>query len=110
MGRRGIWRIDLVIASIFFALGTAIFLVLGAFVALLSKVILAFTLAIGPIAILTLMFRASAKFFDAWLSTVMSAVVLSWFVLLRAGPFLLRCATATGLDGGLRLIYSGRNS
>ncbi len=62
-GDAGIWRIDLIVASILFSLGTIIFLVLGAFVALLSKVILAFTLAIGPIAILTLMFRVSAKFF-----------------------------------------------
>ena len=84
-GDAGIWRIDLIVASILFALGTVIFLVLGAFVALLSKVILAFTLAIGPIAVLCLMFRVSAKFFDAWLSTVMSAVVLSWFVFFALG-------------------------
>lgn len=81
----GITRLDLVFASVLFSLGTVIFLVLGAFVALLSKVILAFTLAIGPIAILCLMFRVSAKFFDAWLSTVMSAVVLSWFVFFALG-------------------------
>lgn len=81
----GITRLDLVIASILFSLGTVIFLVLGAFVALLSKVILAFAMAIGPIAILTLMFRVTAKFFDAWLSTVMSAVVLAWFVFFALG-------------------------
>lgn len=84
-GDAGMWRLDLVVASILFALGTVIFLVLGAFVALLSKVILAFAMAIGPIAILTLMFRVSAKFFDAWLSTAMSAVVLSWFVFFALG-------------------------
>lgn len=81
----GITRLDLVLASIFFSLGTTIFLVLGAFVTLLSKVILAFAMAVGPIAILTLMFRLSAKFFDAWLSTVMSAVVLAWFVFFALG-------------------------
>lgn len=81
----GITRLDLVVASILFALGTIIFLVLGAFVALLSKVILAFTMAIGPIAVLCLMFKVTAKFFDAWLSTVMSAVVLSWFVFFALG-------------------------
>lgn len=81
----GVWRLDLVLASVFFALGTVIFLVLGAFVALLSKVILAFAMAIGPIAILCLMFKVTAKFFDAWLSTVMSAVVLSWFVFFALG-------------------------
>ena len=81
----GMWRLDLVAASILFSLGTVIFLVLGTFVALLSKVVLAFALAIGPIAILCLMFRVTAKFFDAWLSTVMSAVVLAWFVFFALG-------------------------
>lgn len=84
-GDAGMWRLDLVLASIFFSLGTAIFLILGTFVALLSKVILAFVMAIGPMAILTLMFRTTAKFFDAWLSTVMSAVVLAWFVFFALG-------------------------
>lgn len=84
-GDAGITRLDLVLASILFALGTVIFLVLGAFVALLAKVILAFTMAIGPIAVLCLMFKVTAKFFDAWLSTVMSAVVLSWFVFFALG-------------------------
>ncbi|MEO8924562.1 MAG: type IV secretion system protein [Caldimonas sp.] len=84
-GDAGITRLDLVLASVLFALGTVIFLVLGAFVALLSKVILAFTMAIGPIAVLCLMFRVTAKFFDAWLSTVMSAVVLAWFVFFALG-------------------------
>ncbi len=84
-GDAGITRLDLVLASILFALGTVVFLVLGAFVALLSKVILAFTMAIGPIAVLCLMFKVTAKFFDAWLSTVMSAVVLAWFVFFALG-------------------------
>jgi type IV secretion system protein VirB6 len=84
-GDAGMFRLDLVAASILFSLGTVIFLVLGAFVALLSKVVLAFALAIGPIAILCLMFRVTAKFFDAWLSTVMSAVVLAWFVFFALG-------------------------
>jgi type IV secretion system protein VirB6 len=84
-GDAGMFRLDLVAASILFSLGTVIFLVLGAFVALLSKVVLAFALAIGPIAILCLTFRVTAKFFDAWLSTVMSAVVLAWFVFFALG-------------------------
>lgn len=79
------WRLDLVVASIFFALGSAIFLVLGTFVALLSKVVLAFVMAIGPICILALMFRPTAKFFDAWLSTTLSAVVLAWFTFFALG-------------------------
>ena len=81
----GMWRLDLVIASVMFSLGTVVFLLLGTFVTLLSKVILTFALAIGPIAILTLMFKPTSKFFDAWLSLVMSAIVLSWFVFFALG-------------------------
>jgi type IV secretion system protein VirB6 len=81
----GMWRLDLVVASVTFSLGTVLFLVLGAFVALLSKVILTFALAIGPAAILCLMFKPSAKFFDSWLSLLMSAIVLAWFVFFALG-------------------------
>jgi type IV secretion system protein VirB6 len=62
-----------------------IFLVLGAFVGLLSKLILVFVLAIGPMAILCLLFKSTARFFDSWLSVLLSAVVLSWFVYFALG-------------------------
>jgi type IV secretion system protein VirB6 len=81
----GMFRLDLVLASLLFSLGTTIFLVLGAFVALLGKLILTFALAIGPLAILCLMFKPTARFFDSWLSFVLSAVVLSWFVFFALG-------------------------
>ena len=61
------------------------FLVLGAFVALLGKLILTFALAIGPLAILCLLFKPTARFFDSWLSFVLSAVILSWFVFFALG-------------------------
>jgi len=81
----GMFRLDLVLASILFSLGTTIFLVLGAFVGLLGKLILTFALAIGPLAILCLIFKSTARFFDSWLSFVLSAVVLSWFVFFALG-------------------------
>ena len=81
----GMFRLDLVVASLLFSLGTTIFLVLGAFVALLGKLILTFALAIGPLAILCLLFKPTARFFDSWLSFVLSAVVLSWFVFFALG-------------------------
>lgn len=81
----GIMRIDLVVASIGFSLGTVVFLVAGTIATILSKVLLAFLLAIGPMAILTLMFKPTAKFFDAWLSTMLSAVVMAWFVFFALG-------------------------
>ncbi|MBC7685067.1 MAG: type IV secretion system protein [Bdellovibrionales bacterium] len=81
----GMFRLDLVLASLLFSLGTTIFLVLGAFVALLGKLILTFALAIGPLAILCLLFKPTARFFDSWISFVLSAVVLSWFVFFALG-------------------------
>jgi len=81
----GMFRLDLVLASILFSLGTTIFLVLGAFVGLLGKLILTFALAIGPLAILCLLFKSTARFFDSWLSFVLSAIVLSWFVFFALG-------------------------
>lgn len=81
----GLFRLDLVLASLLFSLGTTIFLVLGAFVALLGKLILTFALAIGPLAILCLLFKPTARFFDSWVSFVLSAVVLSWFVFFALG-------------------------
>jgi type IV secretion system protein VirB6 len=81
----GMFRLDLVLASLLFSFGTTIFLVLGAFVGLLGKLILTFALAIGPLAILCLLFKSTARFFDSWLSFVLSAVVLSWFVFFALG-------------------------
>ena len=84
-GDAGITRLDLVLASMIFSVGTVIFLAFGAIVTVMSKVLLAFALAIGPIPILALMFKPTSKFFDAWLSFMLSAVVLSWFVFFALG-------------------------
>jgi len=84
-GDASIMRLDLVVASCIFALGTVLFQAIGTIVVILSKVLLAFVLAIGPMTILTLMFKQTARFFDAWLSTLLSAVVLSWFVFFALG-------------------------
>jgi type IV secretion system protein VirB6 len=81
----GMFRLDLVLASILFSLGTTILLVLGAFVGLLGKLIMTFALAIGPLAILCLLFKSTARFFDSWLSFLLSAIVLSWFVFFALG-------------------------
>ena len=88
----GMFRLDLVLASILFSLGTTIFLVLGAFVGLLGKLILTFALAIGPLAILCLLFKSTARFFDSWLSFVLSSgflvvvrVLRPWDVSVRLG-------------------------
>lgn len=81
----GISRLDLLVAALIFMLGLMVFLIVGTFVTLLSKVVLTFTLAVGPIAILCLMFKQTARFFDSWLSVLLSAIVLSWFVFFALG-------------------------
>jgi type IV secretion system protein VirB6 len=81
----GFSRLDLFFVGIVVTLGMDVFLVVGAVVAVLSKAFMAFALAIGPAAILCLLFKPSAKFFDAWLSTALAAVVMSWFVFFALG-------------------------
>lgn len=81
----GMFRLDLVVASIVFSLGTTVFLVLGAFVALLGRLVMTFGLAVGPLAVLCLLFKPTARFFDSWVSFLLSAAVLSWFVFFALG-------------------------
>jgi type IV secretion system protein VirB6 len=107
----GMWRLDLVVASMMFSAGTIIFLLLGAVVTLLSKVILTFALAIGPISILCLMFKPTSKFFDSWLSLVLSAIVLSWFVFFALGlSFFVVQALLNGMQSSGAFTRSGATS
>ena len=64
----GITRLDLLLA-----------------VVTLSKVFLTFVIAVGPIFILCLAWRPTARFFDSWLSMVLNAVVLTWFAFFALG-------------------------
>jgi type IV secretion system protein VirB6 len=81
----GITRLDLVFAAIVTAFGNVIFLCLALFVVTLAKVFLTFTLAVGPLFILCLAWRPTARFFDSWLSMVLNAVVLAWFAFFSLG-------------------------
>lgn len=81
----GITRLDLVFAAIVTAFGNVIFLCLALFVVTLAKVFLTFTLAVGPLFILCLTWRPTARFFDSWLSMVLNAVVLAWFAFFSLG-------------------------
>ncbi len=81
----GITRLDLVFAAIVTAFGNVVFLCLALFVVTLAKVFLTFTLAVGPLFILCLAWRPTARFFDSWLSMVLNAVVLAWFALFSLG-------------------------
>jgi type IV secretion system protein VirB6 len=81
----GITRLDLVFASVVTAFGNVVFLCLALFVITLSKAFLTFILAVGPVFILCLAWRPTARFFDSWLSMVLNAVVLTWFAFFALG-------------------------
>src|SRR6218665_1076815 len=81
----GITRLDLVLAAVVTAFGNVVFLCIALFVVTLAKVFLTFTIAVGPIFILCLAWRPTARFFDSWLSMVLNAVVLTWFAFFSLG-------------------------
>ncbi|MDE2567092.1 MAG: type IV secretion system protein [Burkholderiales bacterium] len=79
------FRLDLVLAAAIFSLGSVAFLCIGLFVVTLAKLLLTFVIAIGPLFILCLAWRPTARFFDSWLSMVLNAVVLTWFAFFALG-------------------------
>jgi type IV secretion system protein VirB6 len=85
MKEASMFRLDLVLAGIVFSIGSVVFLCIALFVVTLSKVFLTFVLAIGPLFILCLAWRPTARFFDSWLSMVLNAVVLTWFAFFALG-------------------------
>ncbi|ACB33140.1 TrbL/VirB6 plasmid conjugal transfer protein [Leptothrix cholodnii SP-6] len=96
------FRLDLLVAAGVFSTGSVIFLVIGLFVVTLAKVLLTFVIAVGPLFILCLAWRPTARFFDSWLSMLLNAVVLTWFAFFALG---LSIAIGTAIfkaiqDGG----------
>lgn len=85
MKEAGITRLDLVFAAVVTAFGNVIFLCLALFVVTLAKAFLSFTLAVGPLFILCLAWRSTARFFDSWLSVLLNSVVLAWFAFFALG-------------------------
>ena len=85
MSDAGIMRLDLVLAAVVCSIGNVIFLCIALFVVSLAKLFLAFVIAIGPIFVLCLAWRPTARFFDSWLSMVLNAVVLTWFAFFALG-------------------------
>ena len=81
----GITRLDLFFAAAVTALGNVIFLCIALFTITLAKVFLTFVIAVGPIFILCLAWRPTARFFDSWLSMVLNSVVLTWFAFFALG-------------------------
>lgn len=81
----GITRLDLVFAAVVTAFGNVIFLCLALFVVTLAKVFMTFTIAVGPLFVLCLAWRPTARFFDSWLSMILNAVVMAWFAFFALG-------------------------
>jgi type IV secretion system protein VirB6 len=85
MKEAGMFRLDLLLAAAIFSIGSVLFLCIGLFVVTLAKLFLTFVIAIGPLFILCLAWRPTARFFDSWLSMVLNAVVLTWFAFFALG-------------------------
>jgi type IV secretion system protein VirB6 len=81
----GITRLDLMFAAAVTAFGNVIFLCIALFVVTLAKVLLTFVIAVGPIFVLSLAWRPTARFFDSWLSMLLNSVVLTWFAFFALG-------------------------
>jgi type IV secretion system protein VirB6 len=85
MKEASMFRLDLVLAGAIFSIGSVIFLCIALFVVTVSKLFLTFVIAVGPLFILCLAWRPTARFFDSWLSMVLNAVVLTWFAFFALG-------------------------
>jgi type IV secretion system protein VirB6 len=81
----GITRLDLFLAAVVCSIGNVVFLCIALFVVTLSKLFLTFVIAVGPVFLLCLAWRPTARFFDSWLSMVLNAVVLTWFAFFALG-------------------------
>ena len=85
MKEAGMFRLDLLLAATIFSVGSVVFLCMSLFVVTLAKLFLTFVIAIGPLFILGLAWRPTARFFDSWLSMVLNSVVLTWFAFFALG-------------------------
>jgi type IV secretion system protein VirB6 len=81
----GITRLDLLFAAVVCSIGNVLFLCIALYVITLSKLFLTFAIAVGPLFILCVAWRPTARFFDSWLSMVLNAVVLTWFSFFALG-------------------------
>jgi type IV secretion system protein VirB6 len=79
------FRLDLFLAAAIFSIGSVTFLCIALFVVTLSKLVLTFVIAVGPLFVFSLAWRPTARFFDSWLSMLLNAVVLTWFAYFALG-------------------------
>ena len=102
MKEASMFRLDLLLAAAIFSIGSVCFLCIGLFVVTLAKLFLTFVIAIGPLFILCLAWRPTARFFDSWLSMVLNSVVLTWFAFFALGlsTYMGAAMFKAILDGG----------
>ncbi|MDP1899344.1 MAG: type IV secretion system protein [Rubrivivax sp.] len=102
MKEASMFRLDLLLAAATFSIGSVLFLCVGLFVVTLAKLFLTFVIAIGPLFVLCLAWRPTARFFDSWLSMVLNAVVLTWFAFFALGlsTYMGAAMFKAILDGG----------
>ena len=81
----GISRLDLYLAAGVCAVANVVFLCIALFVVTLATLVLTFVIAVGPVFILCLAWRPTARFFDSWLSMLLNSVVLTWFAFFALG-------------------------
>jgi type IV secretion system protein VirB6 len=81
----GITRLDLMLAAVVCSIANVVFLCIAMFVVTLAKLVLTFVIAVGPVFVLCLAWRPTARFFDSWLSMLLNAVVLTWFAFFALG-------------------------
>jgi type IV secretion system protein VirB6 len=88
MKEAGMFRLDLVLAAAIFSIGSVCFLCIGLFVVTLAKLFLTFVIAVGPLFILCLAWRPTARFFDSWLSMVLNMGAAMFKAIFDGGGFL----------------------
>jgi type IV secretion system protein VirB6 len=81
----GITALDYVAAGVCLLIGAVIFMLVALVIVIISKVVTAFLIGVGPIFVLALLFKPTHRFFEAWLSTLLSATIIVWFSMFALG-------------------------
>jgi type IV secretion system protein VirB6 len=83
--KAGITALDYVAAGVCLLIGAVIFMLVALVIVIISKVVTAFLVGVGPLFMLALLFKPTQRFFEAWLSTLLSATIIVWFSMFALG-------------------------
>lgn len=81
VAKDGIFSLEALVsiaAMIMFCIGNCVFESVAVYTAVFVRVMTCFTLAVGPVFILCLLFKATTQYFFSWLGALLSLVVLAW--------------------------------